>query len=489
MAELGFDGKVAIVTGAGGGLGKQHALLLARRGALVVVNDLGGAVDGSGGSATPAEQVVEEIKAAGGDAVADAHSVGTPEGGEAIVQAAIDAFGRIDIVVNNAGILRDKAFHNMDADMIEAVLAVHLKGAFYVTRPAWKHMREQGYGRVVNTSSSAGILGNFGQANYAAAKMGLVGLTNVLAIEGERYNIKANAISPIAGTRMTGEVLGKLQDLLDPALVSPVVAYLAHEDCPVSGNIYSVGGGRVVRFFIGMTEGYMKTDGPLTIEDVRDHFAEIDDTSEFTVPWQATDETFLVRDLLMPRELVVKSERDEPGIPARRERPIVKSDPSQGCATPSRSISIVFATRRWRVSSRFASATHCAYSLRCVNASLSNAAFAAVSRESARARGSGTSTGRGVSSRSMTTVTFDPTSMPAAVRTSLVSPRWVVRPYTASRERYGVPLTVPRTGGRASTEHLLRIERNLDPSTAAAIAFREHCSESLPRCTHGNAAR
>src|SRR6478735_4461956 len=302
MADLGFDGKVAIVTGAGGGLGRQHALLLAQRGALVVVNDLGGAVDGTGGSATRAEEVVAEIKAAGGEAVADAHSVGTPGDGEAIVQTAIDAFGRIDIVVNNAGILRDKAFHNMDADMIEAVLTVHLKGAFYVTRPAWRYMREQAYGRVVNTSSSAGILGNFGQANYAAAKMGLVGLTNVLAIEGERYNIKANAISPIAGTRMTGEVLGKLQDLLDPAFVSPVVAYLAHEDCPVSGNVYSVGGGRVVRFFIGMTEGYLKKDTPLTIEDVRDHFEEIDDTSQFTVPWQATDETFLVRDLLMPRE-------------------------------------------------------------------------------------------------------------------------------------------------------------------------------------------
>jgi NAD(P)-dependent dehydrogenase (short-subunit alcohol dehydrogenase family) len=301
MAELGFDGKVAIVTGAGGGLGREHAKLLASRGALVVVNDVGGAVDGSGGSATPAEQVVREIKDAGGEAVADTNSVATPEGGESIVQTAVDAFGRVDIVVNNAGILRDKAFHNMEPDIIEAVLTVHLKGAFYVTRPAWKIMREQGYGRVVNTSSSAGILGNFGQANYGAAKMGLVGLTNVLAIEGERYNIKANAVSPIAGTRMTAEVLGKLQDLLDPALVSPVVAYLAHEDCPVSGNIYSIGGGRVVRFFIGMTEGYVKRDGALTMEDVRDHFEEINDTSEFTVPWQATDETFLVRDLLMPK--------------------------------------------------------------------------------------------------------------------------------------------------------------------------------------------
>jgi NAD(P)-dependent dehydrogenase (short-subunit alcohol dehydrogenase family) len=298
MADLGFDGKVAIVTGAGGGLGRAHAKLLASRGALVVVNDLGGALDGSGASATPAEQVVAEIEAAGGVAVADAHSVGTPDGGEAIVQTAVDTYGRVDIVVNNAGILRDRAFHNMDDEMIDAVVTVHLKGAFHVTRPAWRLMREQGYGRVVNTASSAGILGNFGQANYGAAKMGLVGLTNVLAIEGERYNIKANAISPIAGTRMTAEVLGRLNELLDPELVSPVVAFLAHEDCPVSGNVYSVGGGRVVRFFVGMTEGYRELDRALTPEDVRDHFAEIDDTATFTVPWQATDETMLVRDML-----------------------------------------------------------------------------------------------------------------------------------------------------------------------------------------------
>jgi NAD(P)-dependent dehydrogenase (short-subunit alcohol dehydrogenase family) len=298
MEDLGFDGKVAIVTGAGGGLGRAHARLLASRGALVVVNDVGGAVDGTGASATPAEQVVAEIEAAGGAAVADAHSVSTVDGGEAIVQSALDAFGRVDIVVNNAGILRDKAFHNMDDEMIDAVLAVHLRGAFNVTRPAWRSMREQGYGRVVNTSSSAGILGNFGQANYGAAKMGLVGLTNVLAIEGQRHNIKANAISPIAGTRMTAEVLGRLNELLDPALVSPMVAFLAHEDCPVSGNVYSVGGGRVVRFFVGMTEGYRQFDRALTPEDVRDHFTEIDDTTTFTVPWQAPDETMLLRDLL-----------------------------------------------------------------------------------------------------------------------------------------------------------------------------------------------
>jgi NAD(P)-dependent dehydrogenase (short-subunit alcohol dehydrogenase family) len=298
MADLGFDGKVAIITGAGGGLGREHAKLLAARGALVVVNDLGGAVDGSGGSATPAQQVVDEIKAAGGEAVADAHSVGTPEDGEAIVQTALDTFGRVDIVVNNAGILRDKAFHNLEPDMLEAVPTVHLKGAFYVTRHAWRHMREQGYGRVVNTSSSAGILGNFGQSNYGAAKMGLVGLTRVLAIEGERNNIKANAISPIARTRMTEEVLGPMVEFVDPALVSPVVAFLVHEDCPVTGHISSVGGGRVVRFFVGMGKGWTKKDGALTMEDVRDHFAEIDDPSDYTILDTATDELRILRDAL-----------------------------------------------------------------------------------------------------------------------------------------------------------------------------------------------
>ena len=184
MADLGFDGKVAIITGAGGGLGRQHALALAGRGALVVVNDLGGAVDGSGSDAGAAQLVVDEIKAAGGDAVADTSSVATPEGGEAIVQTALDAFGRVDIVINNAGILRDKTFHNMTADLLDPVLAVHLQGAFNVTKPAWVHMREQRSGRVISTSSAAGIFGNFGQTNYGAAKMGLVGLTRVLGRRG-----------------------------------------------------------------------------------------------------------------------------------------------------------------------------------------------------------------------------------------------------------------------------------------------------------------
>src|SRR4029077_10869736 len=225
---------VAIITGAGGGLDREHALLLASRGAQVVVNDLGGSVSGEGGSEGPAHTTAKEIEDLGGVAVADTNSVATPEGGEAIVKTALDAFGRVDILINNAGILRDKTFHNMTPDLLNPVLDVHLKGAFYVTRPAWIKMREQNYGRVLNTSSNSGILGNFGQANYAAAKMGLVGLTRVLAAEGAKHNIKVNAIAPVARTRMTEDLLGSLANNVDPALASPIVAWLVHEDCPVT---------------------------------------------------------------------------------------------------------------------------------------------------------------------------------------------------------------------------------------------------------------
>ena len=288
MADIGYDNKVAIITGAGGGLGREHALLLASRGARIVVNDLGGSVDGSGSEAGPAQQVVDEIEAAGGEAVANTDSVATPEGGEAIVQTAIDAFGRIDIVINNAGILRDKTFHNMTPELLDPVLDVHLKGAFYVTRPAWVHFREQGYGRVVSTASSAGVLGNFGQTNYGAAKMGLVGFTRVLAVEGAKYNIKANAIAPIAKTRMTEDLLGALGDKLEPSEVAPVVAWLVHEDCPVTCEVYSVGGGMVARMFIGLTEGIYEPN--LTVETVRDQFDKIRDETNYTVPSQASDE-------------------------------------------------------------------------------------------------------------------------------------------------------------------------------------------------------
>jgi len=289
MTELGYDGKVAIITGAGGGLGRQHALLLASRGALIVVNDLGGSVDGTGENASAAQKVVDEIKAAGGEAVANHSSVATPEGGHEIVQTAIDTYGRVDIVINNAGILRDKAFHNMEPDLMNPVFDVHLKGAFHVTQPAWVIMREKGYGRIISTSSAAGIFGNFGQTNYGAAKMGLVGFTRVLAVEGAKYNIKANAIAPLALTRMTETIMGALGDKLDPGLVSPIVTYLAHEDCPVSGQTFSVGGGRVAQVFIGETKGYFKAD--LKPEDLRDNWDTVTDQSGYGTPSNLAEET------------------------------------------------------------------------------------------------------------------------------------------------------------------------------------------------------
>jgi len=288
MADLGFDGKVAIITGAGGGLGRSHALELAKRGALIVVNDLGGSTDGEGASHTAAQKVVDEIKAAGGEAVANYDSVATPEGGESIVQTAIDSFGRVDIIINNAGILRDASFKNMTKEMLEPIIDVHLKGAFYVTRPAWQLMRDQGYGRIINTSSGAGVFGNFGQTNYGAAKMGLVGFTRVLAVEGAKNNIKANAIAPVAKTRMTEELLGPVADKLAPEFVTPIVTYLAHESCPVTGEVYSVGGGRVARVFIGVTPGY--TDPQLTPESVRDHFDQIRDETDYAIPANLNEE-------------------------------------------------------------------------------------------------------------------------------------------------------------------------------------------------------
>ena len=293
---LGFDGKVAVITGAGGGLGRQHALLMASRGALVVVNDLGGSVDGSGSDKGAAAKVVDEIVALGGEAVADTNSVASAEGGEAIVQTALDAFGTVDIVINNAGILRDKAFHNMDESLVDPVFDVHLKGAFNVTGPAFRVMREKGYGRIITTSSAAGIFGNFGQANYGAAKMGLVGFTRVLAVEGARFNIAANAIAPIALTRMTEDLLGDLGQKLQPDYVAPLVTFLAHESCDATGRVFSVGGGRVAEIFIGECQGF--TDADLSPESVRDNWSTICDRDGYAVPAQIAEETKMFVDAL-----------------------------------------------------------------------------------------------------------------------------------------------------------------------------------------------
>jgi NAD(P)-dependent dehydrogenase (short-subunit alcohol dehydrogenase family)/acyl dehydratase len=240
-----FDDQVAVVTGAGAGLGRVYAIELAQRGAKVVVNDLGGARDGSGnGSSSAADAVVEEIRAAGGEAVANYDSVASPEGGQAIVDAAIQAFGRIDILINNAGILRDKTLAKMEPENWQAVMDVHLNGAYHVTRPAFMHMRENRYGRIIFTTSAAGLYGNFGQTNYSSAKMGLIGFMNTLKLEGDKHNIKINTIAPVAATRLTEDILPPdLLDKLKPEFVAPLVLYLCSNRCPVNGAIYNAGMG------------------------------------------------------------------------------------------------------------------------------------------------------------------------------------------------------------------------------------------------------
>src|SRR6478672_3160180 len=233
-SELRFDGKVVVITGAGQGLGRSHALLFAKRGAKVVVNDLGGTATGGGKSSAAADKVVAEIKEAGGTAVANYDSV---EDGDKIVKTAIDNFGRIDVVINNAGILRDTSFAKMTREDWELIFRVHVQGAFRVTHAAWPYMRDQGYGRIIFTTSAAGIYGNFGQANYAMAKLGLHGFAQTLALEGKKKNVLVNTIAPIAGSRLTETVLPKeITDALKPEYVSPLVAWLANERCEENGS-------------------------------------------------------------------------------------------------------------------------------------------------------------------------------------------------------------------------------------------------------------
>lgn len=291
-----FDGRVAVVTGAGGGLGREYALELARRGARVVVNDIGGAVDGSGASEKAADAVVEEIRLAGGEARPSYHSVAESDSGRAIVDTALEHFGTVDIVISNAGILRDRSFANLAMDELYAVLDVHLRGAFHVCQPAFRVMKEQGYGRFVFASSNAGILGNFGQSNYGAAKMGLVGLSNVLAIEGAKYGIKSNVIAPVAATRMTEDLLGPLAEMVDPSLVVPMVLYLASESCEVTHEIFSAGAGRYARFFVGSTPGWLAR-GPASVEDVAEHLDQIRNTEGYEILGSATEELQLLGQL------------------------------------------------------------------------------------------------------------------------------------------------------------------------------------------------
>ena len=275
----GVQDRVIVVTGAGGGLGRDYAMTLAREGASVVVNDLGGARDGSGAGSAMADHVVAEIREAGGRAVANYDSVATEDGAAGIIKTALDEFGAVHGVVSNAGILRDGTFHKMTYENWDAVLKVHLYGGYNVLRAAWPHFREQRYGRVVVATSTSGLFGNFGQTNYGAAKLGLVGLINSLAQEGAKYNIHANAVAPIAATRMTEDILPKeVLEKLTPEYVAPVVSYLCTEENPNSASVFVVGGGKVQRVALFQNDG-ITFDKPPTVDDVATHWNEITDLS------------------------------------------------------------------------------------------------------------------------------------------------------------------------------------------------------------------
>jgi len=275
----GVQDRVIVVTGAGGGLGREYALTLAAEGASVIVNDLGGSRDGTGAGHNMADEVVKEIKDAGGRAAANYDSVAEPEGAENIIKTALDEFGAIHGVVSNAGILRDGTFHKMTSENWDAVLKVHLYGGYNVLRAAWPHFREQSYGRVVVATSTSGLFGNFGQTNYGAAKLGLVGLINTLALEGAKYNIHANAVAPIAATRMTQDILPpEVFEKLTPEYVAPVVAYLCTEENPNNGSVFVVGGGKVQRVALFQNEGF-NFDTPPSVEDVAAQWDEITELS------------------------------------------------------------------------------------------------------------------------------------------------------------------------------------------------------------------
>ena len=286
--ELRFDGRVAIITGAGGGLGRAYALLFAARGASVVVNDLGGGMHGEGAGTSAADRVVDEIIAAGGQAVANYDSV---EDGERIVQTALDAFGRVDILVNNAGILRDASFHKMTEADWEKIYRVHLYGGFKVTHAIWPYLRDQGYGRVIMTSSAAGLYGNFGQANYGSAKLGLLGLANSLAVEGEKRNVLVNTIAPLAGSRLTETILPPdMVAALKPEYVAPLVAYLCHESSTATGQLFEVGAGWAARVRWQRGRGaFLPLDTALTPEAVAEQWVAVQSFDEPTYPQTPLD--------------------------------------------------------------------------------------------------------------------------------------------------------------------------------------------------------
>jgi NAD(P)-dependent dehydrogenase (short-subunit alcohol dehydrogenase family) len=302
-----FKGQVAIVTGAGRGLGRLFAIELARRGASVVVNDLGGSMHGQGSDSTVADRVVQEIRLAGGAAVASHDSVESPEGGEAIVRTATEAFGRLDVVVSNAGIFNSIAFDELKPDDWRRMLGVHLDGGFNLSQPAFRVMKAQGYGRFVFMASSAGFFGQPLEAHYAAAKTGLLGLTNVIAIEGEPYGIRANSVLPFGFSRMVTETVpdpeylrtSQFLNSIKPELVVPLVTFLASKDCSFTHRNYSACAGRFARVFLGLSDGWVAEGGTLpSADDLAAHIDEVSATTSFTVPTSIFDEVLAVCDRL-----------------------------------------------------------------------------------------------------------------------------------------------------------------------------------------------
>tara|TARA_Y100001970_G_scaffold277608_1_gene382068 strand:+ start:2870 stop:3784 length:915 start_codon:yes stop_codon:yes gene_type:complete len=295
-----FENKVAIVTGAGGGLGRCHAIDLAKRGAKVVVNDLGGNVDGTDdGSSAAAEQVVEEIQADGGEAIANGASVTDKSQVEEMVKEVMEQYGRIDILINNAGILRDKSFSKIEEQDFRMVLEVHLMGSVNCTKAVWEIMKEQNYGRIVMTSSSSGLYGNFGQTNYGAAKMGVVGLMNTLKLEGAKYNIKCNTLAPLAGTRMTEDLMPEeILDQIKPDYVTPAATYMVSEDAP-TGVIIAAGAGVFTRVMVHETKGvYLGTGNSMTAENIEANWEQISDMTDATLCYQGGDQSMKVFSLI-----------------------------------------------------------------------------------------------------------------------------------------------------------------------------------------------
>lgn len=309
-SEIRFDGRVAVITGAGGGLGRAYAFELARRGAKVLVNDLGGSGAGEGASHSMADQVVEQIRAMGGEALASHESVATRAGGEAIIGAALDAWGKVDICINNAGFLRNNRFEDLTDDQIDPVLDVHLKGAFYVSQPAYRAMRRQGYGRFLFTASASGMFGHAWQANYAAAKAGVVGLSNVVALEGSAYGIRSNVILPTSGeTRLAAEMAPGFLEIPEFAAMianadwappergtvgfnTPLAVYLVSEGCTATHHLYSSIGGRYARVAIAAAEGWVSPAGPdaPSVEDLAANFDRISDLGQFAEPMSVYEE-------------------------------------------------------------------------------------------------------------------------------------------------------------------------------------------------------